>query len=742
MVELPHLITDLALILVPAGVVTILFKKLRQPLVLGYIITGFLVGPNFSLFPTISEIENIEIWSEIGVIFLLFGLGLEFSFKKLVKVGGAASITALFKIGALLFMGYLVGVLLGWSQMDSIFLGGLLSISSTAITMRVFEEQGLKGQQFVGLSFGILVIEDLVAILLLVVLSTIAISREFAGGELLISLAKLSFFLVLCFVLGIFFLPTLLKKARKLMNDETLLIVALGLCLLMVFIASEAGFSPALGAFMMGSILAETTLAEKIEHIFKPVRDLFGAIFFVSVGMLIDPQMLVVYWAPVLIISLVTIVGKFFSSLGGALLAGQTLKTSVQTGMSLAQIGEFSFIIAALGLSLRVTSDFLYPVAVAVSVVTSLTTPYMIRYSEPVYVWMRRILPKKAVKNLSSYSSGAQGVRSASEWQQVLKTYFLNVGIFTTLTLAVILLSNRYLMPFMTEQFEGDRLGKILGEFITFIMMAPFLWALAFRQDKNKAARNLWLQRKFRGPLWVLRFSRIVMVVACIAFWLGSIFTHNVTLAMIPGALIVMVVFSGRIQKLYDRLESRFLSNYNQRDQEGNKEVIMDRTQLAPWDAHIADFEVDADFSHVGKTLAELALREKIGINIAMIRRGKHTLTAPTRYEKIFPGDKLYIIGTDKQVEKFRDFLRGEQSNNAASDENKEVVLRQLMIKEGSDLVNKSIRESGMREKTEGLIIGIERKGKRILNPESTFVFEEGDVIWIVGNKELIAELL
>src|SRR5687767_4307328 len=289
MAHLPNLIIDLALILGAAAFITLVFKWLKQPLVLGYIIAGFLVGPYFKWLPTINELPNIRIWAEVGVIFLLFSLGLEFSFKKLLKVGGSASITALVEVVVMVVIGFGVGRALGWSSMDSLFLGGILSISSTTIIIRAFDELGLKTKKFAGLVFGVLIVEDLVAIVLMVLLSTVAVSRQFAGAEMMLSILKLVFFLVIWFLMGIFLIPTCLRKVRHLVSNEMLLIISIALCLMMVVLANAVGFSPALGAFIMGSILAETTKAEKIEHLVMPVKYLFGAIFFVSVGMLIDP---------------------------------------------------------------------------------------------------------------------------------------------------------------------------------------------------------------------------------------------------------------------------------------------------------------------------------------------------------------------------------------------------------------------------------------------------------------------
>ncbi|MDR0336282.1 MAG: cation:proton antiporter, partial [Planctomycetaceae bacterium] len=355
--HLPILIQDLGLILIAAAVMTLLFKQLRQPIVLGYLIAGFLVGPHFTWLPVVQEWESIEVWSEIGVIFMLFGLGLEFSFKKLVNVGKTASITATFEIFAMILIGFIVGRMFGWSMMTSLFLGAILSMSSTTIIVKAFGEQDLKGRSFAPIVFGVLIVEDLIAILLLVLLGSIAVTQRFSGSELLSSSLQLIFFLILWFVLGIYLLPAFLRFCRKLLTDEILLIVSIALCLMMVIIAVQVGFSAALGAFVMGSLLAETSKGTKIEHLTLPVKDLFSAIFFVSVGMLIDPTVLWEYFGTILIIVAITIFGKFLGTAIGALISGCSIKNSMQAGMSMAQIGEFSFIIATLGKTLHVTDD-------------------------------------------------------------------------------------------------------------------------------------------------------------------------------------------------------------------------------------------------------------------------------------------------------------------------------------------------------------------------------------------------
>ncbi|GAA4307204.1 cation:proton antiporter [Nibribacter koreensis] len=729
---------DLGLILAAAGIITLIFKKLKQPLVLGYIIAGLLVGPHFALLPTVIETANITIWAEIGVIFLLFSLGLEFSFKKLVKVGGASSIMAFFEVVVMLVLGYLTGKLLGWSTMDSIFLGGILSISSTTIIIRAFDELGVKSQRFARLVFGVLIVEDLVAILLMVLLSTLAVSQQFAGTEMLSAVLKLAFFLVVWFLGGIFLIPTFLRRASKLMNDETLLIVSLALCLLMVILAAQVGFSPALGAFIMGSILAETTKAEKIEHLISSVKDLFGAIFFVSVGMLINPAVILEYAAPIAIITLVTIVGKVVSITGGGLVAGQGLKTSLKSGMSVSQIGEFSFIIATLGLTLKVTSEFLYPVAVAVSAITTFSTPYMIKYSEPLHQAIEKMLPNRWKASLNEYSSGAQTINTTSDWQLVLKSYVLNLVVYSVIIIALVLLSSQYLSPFLSNLISAPDWANMATIVITLLAMAPFLWALVMHHPQKEAQARIWANRNYRSLIIVLSFFKIGVAIFFIAFLLDRFLSVQVALVAGLGILLLLAFFSKKIQEFYIRIENRFLSNLNARElhEESKK-----HHSLTPWDVHLTSFTISPFSEAVGKTLVELQVREKYGMNVAVIERGDQTIMPPTRNERIFPGDVLYVFGSDTQMEAFRQFIETERPEEAVDSEKEEIRLQKLVLRPESFLVHMSIRDSGVREKTKGLIVGIEKKGQRILNPDSELVFEEGDIVWIVGSPSRIKKL-
>lgn len=738
MIHLPQLITDLALILAAAGVTTLLFKKIKQPLVLGYILAGLLVGPHVKFIPTVTDNESIHIWAEIGVIFLLFSLGLEFSFKKLVKVGGSASITAIVEVLFMLVIGFFAGMAMGWSTMDSIFLGGILSVSSTTIIIRAFEELGVKHKKFANLVFGVLIVEDLVAILLLVLLSTLAVSQQFAGTEMLISILKLCFFLVLWFIGGIFLVPTFLKKTKNLMNDETMLVVSVALCLLMVLLAVKVGFSPALGAFIMGSILAETTQAEKIEHLTKSVKDLFAAIFFVSVGMLIDPAILVDYAVPILIITLATVLGKFLSSGLGALISGQPLKTAVQTGMSLAQIGEFSFIIATLGLTLKVTSDFLYPIAVAVSAITTFTTPYLIKASEPFYNFLDRKLPKKWIEGIRKYSASTAGITTMSDWKVLLKSYASNTIIHAVILIACIFLGSRYLQPFIsTHLLNGDR-GIILGLFLSLVLMLPFLWALSIRRIQRKAYTNLWLNKRYtRGPLIAIEVLRISLGIFFVGFLIYQFYDSAVAGIIVLALMIsVLFIFSRRLQTFYDRLEHRFLGNLNAR------EIEQAQPEILPWDSHLTELIVAPESEIVGRSLVDLGVREKYGINIALIERGKLMIPTPGREERLYPNDKVLIIGTDEELAAVKQLFEGNAHEHEVAFPKKDMTLQKIVINSSSPVYHQSIRDSGIREKTQGLVVGIERAGLRILNPDSNLIFENEDIVWIVGNNKKIPDLL
>ncbi len=751
--HLPKLIEDLALILMAGALITLLFKRIRQPLVLGYIIAGFLVGPYVHLTPTVVDRENIDTLAEIGVIILLFTLGLEFSFKKLMRVGGSASITAFVEIIFITIAGYFLGKLLGWTTMDSLFLGGMLASSSTTIILRAFDELGVKGKKYAGIVFGVLIVEDIVVILLMVMLSTLAVTRAFEGVQMLMTILKLLFFLAIWFVAGIFLLPTFLRKARKLMDEETLLILSLGLCLGMVVLATQVGFSAELGAFVMGSIIAETTSAEKVEHVIKPVKDLFGAVFFVSVGMMIDPKAMVEHAVPIMWVTMLTLVGKLLSTTLGALLSGQPLKQSVQVGMSMAQIGEFAFIVATLGLSLGVISDFLFPVAVGASAITTFTTPYLIKYSEPAYEAIARMLPAAWVRRLSRYTSGTQSIQAESEWKVVLKSYMKIALANGVVLLALALFSLKILVPFAEQNIADHALRAIVVLVISLALAAPFLWAFMARRPGNQSYKELWLNVDYnRGPLLIIEMARNLIGILFIGYWVARLVPAlPAIIVTVAITVLVLVLFSRRIQKVYQRIESRFLTNLSARETAAARDESMAadvlrknadfRTGMEPWDAHIVEMEVNPHAAYIGKALAELGWRERFGINIVYIKRGERLIHVPGRDNRLMPFDRVGVIATDAQLQIFQPEFDAVAQTAPAEARIEDISLEKILVDEHTKLQGQDIRSSNLRERTDGLVVGIERRKERILNPDSGLQLEWGDVVWIVGNRKKILQL-
>lgn len=741
MTHLPTLIQDLAIILMTAGFVTIICRKVGQPVVLGYIIAGLLVGPAVHIFPTVTDLPNIQVWAEIGVIFLLFALGLEFSFKKLAKVGGSASLTALIEVIGMVVIGYCVGQFFNWSSMDSLFLGGILAISSTTIIIRAFEETGVKGQGFVPFVFGVLIVEDLAAILLLVLLSTVAVTNQFNGEELLISSFKLVFFILLWFLGGIFLLPSLLKFIRKHSSEEMLLVVSIAFCFFMVVLSTNAGFSPALGAFMMGSIFAETAEAEKIEHVIKPVKDLFAAIFFVSVGMLIDPKILNAYAGPIVILTVVTIVGKFLTTFAGALLSGKSLRHSTQAGLSLAQIGEFSFIIATLGLSLKVTSDFLYPIAVGVSVVTTFTTPYLIKNSDSIYLWLEKKIPERYLNGLQRYSDSTNQVSKQSQWRSVLSFYAIKIVTSSIIIVATFTLLAKYLPQILQSTIPDLFWLNTVNLIITLFCVAPFFWALLIKRPNLVEIKQLAQVSDYRTALVALEVLRVLTAIVLFGFLIQKfVFLPIAAAIYLVLAVGFLLIFSKHLRKVYGWFEQHFLTNLSDRDGHLAKaEIHQAKIPIAPWNAGISYINIPAESKVAGEKLLDLKIRETFGVTVALIERGKLSITAPGRDEKLYPHDRIAVIGTDNEIYKFTAFIKSEVLQKESSIEN--YGLHQIEIKPLSPFAHKTIRDSGLREQTAAIVVGLERQGERILNPESMLRIEPHDILWLAGDSKKIRQI-
>ena len=745
-----NLVHDLALIFISAGIITLIFKQLKQPLVLGYIVAGFIIGPHFSLFPTIIGEKSVIEWSEIGVIFLLFALGLEFSFKKLLNVGGSALITAVTEVISMLCIGFFVGHLLGWTVLESIFLGGMLSMSSTTIIIKAFNDLNLRTQKFTTIVFGTLVVEDIVAILMMVMLSTVAVSQNFAGGQMIISLLKLLFFLTLCFLVGIYVLPTFFRKFHKSMNDETLLIISIGLCFGLVVLASYFGFSVALGAFLMGSILAETIEGIHVEHLTKNIKDLFGAVFFVSVGMMVNPQTLVEYWLPILILTLVTIIGKAIFSSAGVLLSGQPLKTSLQSGFSLAQIGEFAFIIASLGISLGVMREFIYPVIITISVITTFTTPYFIRLANPFYEWLNPKLPAKIKLFLENYTSGGDLVKNESDWKQLMRHYLTNILVYSVLLIAVILAFSKYVCPFIRDQLSShinDSFVNIIDSLLTIFAMIPFLMGLLSVSRKKKVISDKLIadgHKANRRRLVILSLFRLFLATFFVTLVLFINFnTKSWPIIFVSLSIIVFIYFAHRNFKTHHIIEDRFLSNLNQREEyERQKDPLhySINSQLSDRDIHIAIIDVSPDSPFIGRRLNELDLRKNYFINIIKIIRGHKEIYFPVGNEFIYPSDCLTVIGTDEQITAFTKIMEKEDVEEQEIHKSN-IDLKSFIVKEDSPILGKDLIQNGLVD-SGCLIIEVDRGNESFINPDISFIFAVGDLVWIAGTRDNIQQFI
>ena len=735
-----NLVRDLAVILISAGAFTIISKALKQPLILGYILAGFLVGPHISWFPGISSEETVHQWSEIGIIFLMFGLGLEFSFKKLLKVGSSALVTAGSKFLGVFVIGFVAGQAMGWTAMESIFLGGLLSMSSTMVVLKSYDDMGLKGRPWAGMVFGTLVVEDLIAILLMVLLSTMAVSNQFAGGEMLFNLAKLAFFLILWFLVGIYVIPSVLKRARRFLNDEILLIVSIGLCFGMVALAETVGFSSALGAFVMGSILAETIESEHIDRLVAPIKDLFGAIFFVSVGMMVAPAVIAEHWLTILIITLIVMLSHILFAGAGILMTGGGLRNAVHTGFSLAQLGEFGFIIAGVGVTLGVMRDFIYPVIIAVSVITTFTTPYMIKLAGPSYNLLLKRLPERWIARLDapeqkSRSSAAE----QSEWKKLLRAYFLRIVLYGVVIVAIMIGSKEFLEPTAARLFPSwtpFRLNLAVV-IVTLLVMAPFIYGMAISSGSiNRSASKLLAEKNAnKWPLAGLVLTRTFLAVSMVLSVIASHFKlagWAFVLMLLGG--IIFILAARRTMHRYSALEQRFLSNLNEKEEAERRSHPVStslREKMTGYDVHLEPLEVSPDSVFAGKQLKDIPFRAETGANLVKIRRGNQSITIPSGEVRIYPYDKLLAVGSSDQIDALRAMLsRSNTAQTAAGDLEFEVV--SLTLETDSFLTGKTLRNVNMRQ-YRCMVISVLHNGEFITNPEPDFQFGVGDVVWIAG---------
>ena len=728
------LISDLAFILILGAGVTVLFKWIKQPVVLGYIVAGFLASPNFTLIPSVTTAENIEFWAQIGIVILLFSLGLEFSFKKLVGVGGSAVVTALIIVIGMMITGYVVGHFMGFTNINSLFLGGMLSMSSTTIIIKAFNDLGLQQKKFASLVFAVLVVEDLFAVIMMVILSSVAINNDIEGGEMLFSISKLVFFLIIWFVVGVYMLPSMFGKIRKYLNDETLLIISMGLCLGMAVFSVLCGFSLALGAFVMGSILAGTIYAERIEKVTTPVKDLYGSVFFISVGMMVQPDIIMQYWQPILTLSLAVIVGMIVFGTIGMLATGQPLSIAIQSGFSLTQIGEFAFIIASLGMSLGVLEPNIYPIVVAVSVITTFTTPYFIRMAPGAYRFLDRHLPQRLKVLIDRYSAQTSNARSDNGvWMSILKRYAWRIVLYAIILIAITLISINYMMPWLDGMLP--EWSRLVTAGVSIFFMSPFLFAMSL-PISQKAERAILAERKlnYRMPLMAMSIFRLLLVLGFIVNILASIYSLKIGfIAGIIVFILILFVFTKNVRKRMNNIETKFLNNLNERELQKtgrNNNIVSD--------LHLAYMRVGYGCKFVGMKLMDSPLRSEYGVSVVNIRRGNEVIPVPGGNTRLYPGDVVGVIGNDEQIQKIIPDIEKEQRADAP--QSSDFKIANIELSDKSPLIGKTITGADVRKHYSAHIVAIMRGDvfvQDILNTK----FQPGDVICLVGDDESIEKI-
>lgn len=743
------MIHDLCIIMLTAGITSILFKIMKQPVVLGYIVAGVLIGPYVIGGSWIENEASVDTWGQIGVLFLLFAMGLEFSFKKLLQVGGTAVTAALVIVIGMMCVGFFAGRLLGLNEINALFLGGMLSMSSTTIVFKALEDMGLANHKFAKICFGILIVEDLFAVVLMVLLSSIAKSRSFEGLEMAGQVLKLLVYLVFWFVLGIVIIPTFLRRFKKWLNDETLTILCIGLCLGMVLLATNAGFSSALGAFVMGSLLAETIEAERIETLVQPVKNIFGSIFFVSVGMMINPAQLTTYALPIIVLTFVVILGQIFFATIGTLLSGQSLHVSMQTSFSLVQVGEFAFIIASLGQSLHVTSPSLYPIVVAVSVITTFITPFVMRAADPVYNSIDKHLSPGAKLTLERYAQQRNTVTSQSNFQRLLRRTLTGISIYCVILFFIFLLFFKYVYPSVESIMPAHSpvwLIHTVQVLLLIMVMSPFIYAIASCQCHSTEERALWrMGSREKAKLIGLWITRLGVAIGFVAHAITH--TYSITWGLVVAFTIITFLglfMSRRVRKHSKALTMQFNQNFTAREKSAEARRPVSRlftNNLLDYDVHISDIILPTNSSFCGQSLASLGIRSRSGVSIVSIVRSGIAINIPGGNAILYPADKIVVAGSDSQIDAFKQML-DESINNEDTTQSTSrkaaITLERFTVSSSSQLLKKTILNSHIREEAHCIVIGIERNGITIPNPDPTLTFTEGDVIIVVGEKQSI----
>lgn len=800
MQNLPPLVIDLALILAIAAFATIVCRRLKQPLVLGYVLAGFLISPAISWFPDISDTESISAWSEIGVIFLMFGLGLEFSITRLTTAGRPAIMTALVEMGLMMAAGFTCGTLLGWSTLTSIFLGGMIAISSTTIIAKTFDELHLKDKGFAGLVFGVLVIQDIVAVFLMVVLSTVAVGTNIDGAAVSMKLGRMALYLIAWFVLTVIFVPAALQRIAGFLTEEILLVASLALCLCMVALASAIGFSAALGAFLAGSILAGTVQAERIAQLVKPIKDLFGAVFFVSVGMLISPQAIMDNIAIIAIVSALVLVGMPLCASIGALLAKQSLKTTVKCSMSMAQVGEFSFIIAALGSSLGVTEGFLHPVIVAVSVITTLATPFYIKSSDAVYRTLVRILPQNVLDSLDerAQTKAKQSTPSSKLWIGHLKRWAVKVGLIVLAAIASVEVLDAVATPLLVR-FDLDSIVGYTIAGLSILITSAFVSNLfhSGRSGRKNEFSVLWIKsRRNHLPLLALTcLSALISVAAIVYIVHAAKIGHTVWPYLFAVLTSVLLARSKTVHSFFLRIETRFIRNLNENIIAERRESLSDEEHVHWVEKHlyVTRIETTRMLQAKPRPLPPESMLKIVGQNsnpgeskhsagflfgmahgldlVAIERDGRRIagetlarLSKPELLRRIGDakdplcvreGDVLTFVGTEDEVDSYlqhllkddvidEDKALGESLEEylASSPSSSDITCFSFVVEAKSPFIGRTIADVDFKSAYGSLVVAIEHNLLLRMKPSRNTRLAAGDRIWLIGESGLASNLI
>ena len=722
------LILDLAWILVLAAFTTLVFKKLKQPVVLGYILAGFLASPNFTYLPSISNLENIEVWADLGIVVLMFSLGLEFSFRKLMNSGSTAIVTALIIITGMTMAGFGVGYMLHLNTINCIFLGGMISMSSTTIILKSFTDLGMKQQKFASLVLSVLIIEDLFAVLMLVLLSSLAMG-DVQGSDLIFSIAKLCFFLIIWFVIGVYVLPSLLERLGDFLNSETLLIVEMALCFSMAALSVMCGFSLELGAFVMGSILAGTIFAERMEHVVQPVKDLFGSVFFISVGMMVQPAIIAQYAPEILLLAAVVIVGMIIFGTLGMLVTGQNLQIAIQSGFSLTQIGEFSFIIASLGMGLGVLDASLYPIIVAVSVITIFTTPYFIKMSTPAYKLVEKHLPQRLQFLIDRYSNQVVDTNETRRlWREILGKYIWRIVLYSVILIAIIASCRNLLFPLLEEL--SPKWGHLLATVATLTLMSPFLVALSFTSIKpNSKIKSHSTASFYDVPLIAMSIIRYILALLFIVYFLSVCYSYLI--GWIGGAItfVIIIVFaSSKLMINFKKMERKFMNNLNNRE---NRRSGINNNLVS--NMHQAYVDIKPNCRFAGDKLKNSGLRSEFGVSVSSIRRGDDFIPLPTGDTRIFPGDILGVIGTDQQIKNLNDAIDRSTARKEIT-RHPDIELKSVLLTADSPVINRPLYETDLRKDYFCMIVSVQRGEDDFIDPSPDMELVAGDLLWVVGD--------